>query len=266
MNESTERIAIVTGGAGGLGLAIGARLLADGFQVVLADRRDVADIAGIIRSSLDGCPRAHAMGCDVADVESVNRLIESVTRDHGRIDALVNCAGVGRLVPLMEITPDLWRQTLAVNLDGTFYCAQAAARIMIPQRFGRIVNIASISGARAGFARAAYGASKAGVIHLTRQMAVELAPFGITVNAVGPGPVDTELALANHTPAMRADYTRMIPLGRYGTPEEIAHAVAFMCSDGASYVTGQTLFVDGGFVAAGVDVSSAQAAASTQPG
>jgi len=260
MGDSSNRVAIVTGGAGGLGVAIARDLLADGWDVVLADlQQDALDTAH--RTAFDADARVRTMACDVTDPEGVQRLADESMAAHGRIDALVTCAGIGPLQPFLEMTLETWNQTIAVNLTGTFLCCQVIGRIMAAHGRGRIVTIASISGVRAGDGRAAYGISKAAVIQLTRQLAVELGPYGITVNGVGPGPVDTELALANHTPEMRADYHAMIPLARYATPTEIAGAVTFLCSDAAGYVNGQILYVDGGFLAGGVAVRSAQARA-----
>jgi NAD(P)-dependent dehydrogenase (short-subunit alcohol dehydrogenase family) len=143
-----------------------------------------------------------------------------------------------------------------VNLDGPFLCTQAAARVMLGNGGGSVVNIASISGLRASTLRVAYGTSKAGLIHLTRQQAAELGTVGIRVNAIAPGPVDTAMAKAVHSAAIRADYHAAIPLNRYGTEEEIADAVVFLCSPQASYINGQTLAVDGGFDTTGIGLPS----------
>lgn len=253
----TSRVAVITGGAGGLGIAIAARLSRDA-TVVLVDL-DEARVEAAIRGPLVECDGITGIACDVSDSESVGQMVSSIVDDLGRIDVLVNAAGIAGLTPLLETTPEAWERTLAVNLNGTFYCAQAVGRVMAGQGGGHIVNIASTSGVRAGFARAAYGTSKAGVIHLTRQLALELAPMGVSVNAVGPGPVATELALSTHTPEMREDYHATIPQARYATPEEVANAVAFLASPTTGYINGETLFVDGGFLASGVDVRSAQA-------
>lgn len=257
MGASENKVAIVTGGAGGLGVAIAQDLLKVEYDVVLADLSDTA-LQSVLKTDFAESGRALGVPCDVANRQSVENMVAKTIEAYGRIDVLVNCAGVGKLTPFLEMTPDIWEQTIAINLTGTFHCSQVVAAEMTRQRSGRIVNIASISGVRAGFGRAAYGTSKAAVIHFTKQLAVELAPYGITVNAVGPGPVDTELALANHSPGMREDYHAMIPMARYGTPEEIADAVTYLCSEGARYVNGQTLFVDGGFLAGGVAVREAQ--------
>jgi meso-butanediol dehydrogenase/(S,S)-butanediol dehydrogenase/diacetyl reductase len=154
--------------------------------------------------------------------------------------------------PILETTFEEWRHVLGTNLDGPFLCTQACAPVMIRCGGGSVVNIASISGLRGSTLRVAYGTSKGALIHLTKQQAVELGTQGIRVNAIAPGPVETEMAKLVHTVAIRADYHDVIPLERYGTTEEIAATVGFLCSPAASYVNGQVLAVDGGFDAAGV--------------
>jgi enoyl-[acyl-carrier-protein] reductase (NADH) len=175
------------------------------------------------------------------------------TVDHfGRIDALVNNAGVAVFKPIGETSFHEWRTVMATNLDGAFLMTQAVVPVMLEQGGGAVVNIASISGLRASTLRVAYGTSKAALIHLTKQQAVEYGNAGVRVNAIAPGPVETAMAKAVHTPAIRADYHDTIPLARYGSEEEIANAIGFLCSPQASYVNGQVLAVDGGFDAAGV--------------
>jgi NAD(P)-dependent dehydrogenase (short-subunit alcohol dehydrogenase family) len=198
----------------------------------------------------------HAIECDVADPGQVAAAIDRIAARFGRIDALVNNAGVAVFKPLLETTYDEWSRVLAVNLTGPFLCTQACAPVMLASGGGAVVNIGSISGLRASTLRVAYGTSKAALMHLTKQQAAELGERGIRVNAVAPGPVDTAMAKAVHTPDIRAGYHDAIPLNRYGTEAEIAAAVVFLCSDAASYVNGQTLAVDGGFDAAGIGLPS----------
>ena len=178
-------------------------------------------------------------------------MISDVVAWSGRIDALVNNAGVADFDPIEETSFERWRNVMATNLDGVFLCSQAA----IPHlkiNGGAIVNIASISGLRASTLRVAYGTSKAGVIQLTQQQAVELGEYGIRANAVAPGPVRTKLAMAVHTQDIIDAYHDAIPLNRYGSEDEIAEAIVFLASDRASYITGQTLAADGGFESTGV--------------
>jgi NAD(P)-dependent dehydrogenase (short-subunit alcohol dehydrogenase family) len=251
---STVKVAVVTGAARGIGLAVAARFLEDGHRVALLDI-DAATLAATA-ATLEPRDSVLAIECDVADPGQVAAAIDRVAARFGRIDALVNNAGVAVFKPLLETTYDEWSRVLAVNLTGPFLCTQACAPVMLENGGGAVVNIGSISGLRASTLRVAYGTSKAALMHLTKQQAAELGERGIRVNAVAPGPVDTAMAKAVHTPDIRAGYHDAIPLNRYGTEAEIAAAVVFLCSDAASYVNGQTLAVDGGFDAAGIGLPS----------
>jgi len=248
--DSTPAVAVVTGGARGIGLAVARWFLAHGYRVALLD----VDAATLARTEADLAEPARvlALHCDVSQPAQVDAAVTAVEARLGRIDALVNNAGVAVFKPIGQTSFQEWRQVLSTNLDGAFLCTQACAPVMLRGGGGAIVNIASISGLRASTLRVAYGTSKAALIHLTRQQAVELGNAGIRVNAVAPGPVDTEMAKLVHSVAIRSDYYDAIPLNRYGTPEEIAEAVGFLCSPAASYVNGQVLAADGGFDAAGV--------------
>jgi NAD(P)-dependent dehydrogenase (short-subunit alcohol dehydrogenase family) len=250
MTTSPQNVALVTGAARGIGLATAKRFLADGWHVALLDiePRLLDDAV----AALDDPDRTLAIHCDVSDAAAVAAAIAAVNSHFGRLDALVNNAGIAVFAPLLETEDEDWNRVLAVNLTGPFLCTKAAASLMREHGGGAIVNITSISAVRASTLRSAYGTSKAGLAHLTKQLAVELASLGIRVNAVAPGPVDTAMAKAVHSPEIRADYHDAIPLNRYGLEEELAEAIYFLCSDRASYITGQVLAVDGGFDAAGI--------------
>lgn len=250
MNTETQKVALVTGAARGIGLATAKRFLAEGWCVALLD----IDSETLNRTYEDlAAPQATlALHCDVSDAAKAPAAIATAAERFGRLDALVNNAGIAIFKPMLETTLADWERTLAVNLTGPFLCTQAAVPLMTRNGGGSIVNVTSISGLRASTLRVAYGTSKAALAHLTKQQAVELAALGIRVNAVAPGPVDTAMAKAVHTPAMRAHYHDAIPLNRYGLEEELAEAIFFLCSDRSGYVTGQVLSVDGGFEATGV--------------
>jgi NAD(P)-dependent dehydrogenase (short-subunit alcohol dehydrogenase family) len=249
MSEATPKVALVTGSARGIGLATAKRFLADGWRVALLDIDN--ETLNRTHNSLTGSD-VIAIHCDVADAAGVVRALAIVAEKFGRLDALVNNAAIATFKPILEVTYDDWSRALAVNLTGPFLCVQAAVPLMRESGGGAIVNITSVSGLRASTLRTAYGTSKAGLAHLTQQQAVELASLGIRVNAVAPGPVDTAMAKAVHSPEIRAAYHDAIPLNRYGLEQELAEAIFFLCSERASYITGQTLAVDGGFQAAGI--------------
>jgi NAD(P)-dependent dehydrogenase (short-subunit alcohol dehydrogenase family) len=256
--QNETKVALVTGGARGIGLATGKRFLAEGWRVALLDVQ-----GDLLRESVAalGAPDATlAVEADVSDPGAVARAMEAVAERFGRLDALVNNAGVAVFKPLLETTYEDWSRVMAVNLTGPFLCTQAAAPLMAGTGGGAVVNITSISGIRASTLRVAYGTSKAALAHLSKQQAVELAHLGIRVNAVAPGPVDTAMAKAVHSPEIRADYHDLIPMERYGLEEELAETIHFLCSDRASYVTGQLLAVDGGFDAAGIGLTTLRAA------
>lgn len=196
--------------------------------------------------------RTLALPGDVSDPAAVEGAAAAIRARFGRLDALVNNAGVAVFGPILQTTLEDWKRVMDVNLTGPFLTGQAAAPLMAEGGGGAIVNITSISGLRASTLRVAYGTSKAGLAHLTKQQAVEFASLGIRVNAVAPGPVDTAMAKAVHTPEIRADYHDAMPLNRYGLESELAAAIWWLASGEASYVTGQVLAVDGGFDAAGI--------------
>jgi meso-butanediol dehydrogenase / (S,S)-butanediol dehydrogenase / diacetyl reductase len=250
-------VAVVTGAARGIGLGVARWFLQHGHRVALLDIDEPAlrQVAG----DLGEPDRVLALDCDVAEPVQVEEAFRAVDRAFGRLDALVNNAGIAIFKPIETTAFEEWRRVLAVNLDGPFLCTQAAVPLMQRHGGGSVVNIASISGLRASTLRVAYGTSKAALIHLTRQQAVELGTQDIRVNAIAPGPVDTEMAKQVHSPAIRKDYHDVIPLGRYGLVEEIAEAVGFLCSGRAGYINGQVLAVDGGFDAAGVGLPTLRA-------
>jgi NAD(P)-dependent dehydrogenase (short-subunit alcohol dehydrogenase family) len=250
MASGFKKVALVTGAARGIGLATATGFLGDGWKVAMLDI-----LGDTLRSAVDAleCPDATlALEADVSDPKAVQVAVQQAHRQLGRIDALVNNAGIAVFKPMLEVTLEDWERVLAVNLTGPFLMTQAVAPIMRDQGGGAIVNITSVSGLRASTLRVAYGTSKAGLAHLTKQQAAELGEYGIRVNAVAPGPVDTAMAKAVHTPEIRADYHDHIPLNRYGLESELANAIRFLCSDEAGYITGQLLAVDGGFESTGV--------------
>jgi len=238
--------AIVTGAARGIGLATTRIFLAEGRRVAMIDRDEAA-----LAEAAGGLEGVVPIVCDVSDPDAVADMAARAVAELGHVDALVNNAGVADFGPIETTDFARWRRVMETNLDGVFLCSQALTPALKDSR-GAIVNIASISGLRASTLRVAYGTSKAAVIQLTLQQAVELGEHGVRCNAVCPGPVDTKLALAVHTPEIRAAYHDAIPLNRYGKESEIAEVICFLCSDRASYVTGQCIAADGGFEATGV--------------
>jgi 3-oxoacyl-[acyl-carrier protein] reductase len=259
-----EQAAIVTGSARGIGKAIAERLASEGARVLIADVNHGAANAAAEEFRALGYV-AEACAADVADAAQAKTMVQAAYREFGRLDILVNNAGAGLNRPFLETTPEEFERTVRINLMGTFHCSQAAALEMAKRSGGAIVNIASISGQRGAQNRSAYGASKAGVIQLTKAMALELAPHGIRVNAVAPGPVATDMTAVTHTPEIRRTYHERIPLHRYAQPQEVAAAVAFLVSHDATFITGHTLNVDGGFVSSGLMFGLGEPAAAGGP-
>ena len=246
-----KRIAIVTGGAGCIGEAIALMFAQHGAGVIVAD----LNYEGAIETATDINDKgglAHAIKVDVTKIGSVQNLIDESIKTFKQLDILVNVAGAGGFGHFIDVSPEEFDNIMRINVNASFYCAQAAAKEMLKSNYGRIINVASIAGERAGEHRTAYGTSKAAVIGLTKQGARDLGGQGITVNAIAPGPVDTPLTRRVHTEKTRANYIKVIPAGRYGTVEEMADAALFLAGEAAGYVNGHVLFVDGGYVSAGV--------------
>jgi NAD(P)-dependent dehydrogenase (short-subunit alcohol dehydrogenase family) len=244
------QVALVTGAGQGIGEAIALRLARGGADVALVDvNREKVEAVGREVQALGR--RSAVRVADVSDCSAIQAAIQQIAAELGGLDVLINNAGVEKRAPFLEIDPADWQRQLDVNLSGTFYCTQAAAREMAKRRYGRIVNISSVAGLIGPIDLAAYGASKAGVIGLTRAAALDLADSGITVNCIAPGPIETELMLGAWSAEALRERPQHGAIPRFGTVAEIADAAAFLASRDSGFITGITVSVDGGAVAAG---------------
>ncbi len=245
--------ALVTGSGRGIGSALAFGLAQAGANVALSDVPEQLPGARETAERIKGeGVDSRTYGLDVLDLANIRRTVDEVVRDFGRLDILVNNAGIRRRQPALEVTEDNWDAVIDTNLKGPFFCAQAAARVMIEQGGGRIINISSQLAIIAGENRAAYCASKAGLANLTRVLALEWIKYGITVNAIGPGPTETPGLLAADTRSaaeLAADLSANMPLGRRMLPEELVGAAVYLASPSASATTGHLLIVDGGWTA-----------------
>ena len=244
------QVAIVTGAGQGIGKAIALRLAKEGANVAIIDTNE--------KTANNTAQEVHRLGhqavvsvADVSNPKLVETAVDGIASKLGRIDVLVNNAGIEKRAPFFEITPVDWQRQLDVNLSGTFYCSQSAARHMAKRKYGRIVNISSVAGLIGPIDLAAYGATKAGIVGLTRAASLDLADFGITVNAIAPGPIETELMLGAWSAEALRERPQHGAIARFGTVDEIAHAALFLASPDSGFITGITLPVEGGAVAAG---------------
>jgi len=246
MSEALKDVvALVTGASRGIGRAVAGTLAAQGAVVVLA-ARDQSRLEAAVAEIRAAGGAAESVSMDVTDRASVEAAIKGTVESHGRLDALVNNAGVTRDTLVLRMKDEDWQAVLDTNLTGVYRCTQAALKPMVKQRSGRIVNVTSVIGLVGNAGQANYAASKAGVVGFTKSVAREVASRGITANAVAPGFIETDMT-AGMTDKAREAVTAAIPMGRVGQPADIAGTVAFLISDAASYLTGQVLGVDGGF-------------------
>ncbi len=247
MHNLTDKVALVTGSSRGIGRAIVTRLAVDGAKVVVNYRSDAASAEAVLADIRAAGGDAIAVGGDVADAAAAEALVKAAVDHFGRLDIVVNNAGVTRDTLLMKMRDEDWDTVLATNLRSVFVVSRAATRVMVRQRSGRIVNITSIAGLGGNAGQTNYAAAKAGIVGFTKSLAKEVGPRGITVNAVAPGYVLTDLT--RDLPAsLLDDVRRLTPLGRLGTCDDVAAAVAFLASDDASFITSQVLRVDGGMI------------------
>ncbi len=245
MAENEQKVALVTGGSRGIGKAIALRLAADGAYVVVNYTKNQAAADEVVSAIEKAGGRAKAIGFDVSDFDKVQEEIENIVTEFGGIQVLVNNAGITQDTLIVRMKKDDWDNVITTNLNGVFNCTKAVARIMIKQRQGRIINLTSVVGEMGNSGQTNYAASKAGIIGFTKAAARELASRAITVNAVSPGFIETDIT-QNLTEELRKQYIEKIPLLRFGSPEDVAGVVAFLASDEASYITGEVLRVNGG--------------------
>ncbi len=242
---------MVTGGASGIGLQIAQDLAAQGAAVCIVDRNAQAAAAAVKSLEATGA-RAHAFVVDLSDAEGTRAMLRQALTQVGTIDILVNNAGIVATVPAADVTLSLWNATLAVNVTAPMVLTQGVLPGMKAKGWGRVVNVSSISGVRAGTGRLAYGTSKAALIAMTGQFAIEAGEWGVTVNAIAPGFVDTPMLRSLNGSSQLTTFTDVIPMGRLCSPEEVSSAVMFFASSKSAFVTGQTLGVDGGYLASGL--------------
>ena len=240
--DLSGKVALVTGSSRGIGRAAALRLTAAGAAVALNATKDASETQAAIESAGGVCSVHIA---DVADAEEATAMVQAVIERHGGLDFLINNAGVTRDTLALRMSDDDWRRVIDVNLTGAFNCARAALKHMVRRRSGRIINIGSVVGYRGNPGQANYTASKSGLIGMTRSLALEVGSRGVTANVITPGYIETDMTLEVAETSLNA-VREMIPAGRLGTPEDVAEAVVFLCSDEAAYITGQTLPVDGG--------------------
>lgn len=247
-----NKVAIITGARRGMGKSHALILAKAGAKVVVADI-SLEDCEKVVKEIEKAKGEAMAVKCDVTKKEEIEKMVENTVKKWGRVDILVNNAGIAEFCPFLEMTEEVWDRTLDINLKGYFLCAQAAAKVMVKQKSGVIVNIASVAMGQQGIGFpniAHYCASKGGIVGMTEALAIELAPFNIRINAVSPGMIDTPMiaSIKQDKKTMEAMLTR-VPLRRVGKPEEVSNLVLFLASDASSYMTGSTVVIDGGWLA-----------------
>ncbi len=247
--DLSGKTALITGGSRGLGAEAARALSGAGARVVVCGRTE-ADLQQVCAAVAEGGGEGHAVIADVTDEAAVEAMVAGVVERFGRIDILVNNAGKNIRKPALDLTTPDFDEVMGLNLRGYFFCARAAGRVMVQQGFGRVINITSILSAIGLPMQTAYASSKGAIAQLTRVLAIEWAPFGVTVNAIGPAYFETELTRPLYEDAERREFiVSRTPMGRWGQPQELAGTLILLASDASSYITGQTIFVDGGWLA-----------------